>query len=86
MDKIRHGFKFQFSDPHLGGHPGVVVDERDDPCIKTSLGRVVDTVHVLSVCFVLLADSTAGNSQELNFTASQMLLHVLTINRKDFNN
>jgi len=45
---------------HLRGHAGVVVHKRDDPCIETPFGLVMDAVNVFGVGFVLLANAAAG--------------------------
>jgi len=43
-------------------HPAVVVDEGDDAGVEAALGGVVDSVHILSVGFVLFTDAPTSST------------------------
>ena len=73
MKQIQHNYKAKTTkpikknntkqtqhNPHLGRHPRVVVQKRDNPSIQTTLLRVPIASQVLRVCLVLLTDPATG--------------------------
>ena len=46
----------------FGRNPAVVVDEGDDAGVEAALGGVVDSVHILSVGFVLFTDAPTSST------------------------